>query len=99
MWTAIIAAIVGGGGLTTVGVIVDRPALFSEVQLAMEQSTENKLAIFLILQQAVRDEIWELEDRIEDKGMTPERKQRLRELEVEYDRLEDEVSQFLYDGS
>ena len=98
MWT-IIAAIVGGGSLTTAGSVIDRPALFSEVQLAMEQSTENKLAIFLILQQAVRDEIWELEDRIEDKGMTPERKQRLRELEVEYDRLEDEVSQFLYDGS
>ena len=91
MWTGIIAAIVGGGGLTAVGITVDRPALQSEVQVVMEQSIENKVDILYINLKAKRAELWELEDRIEDKGVTPERRDRLRQLEVELEDIQREI--------
>ena len=95
MLTAIIAAIVGGGGLTAIGINVDRPALHSEVQLVATQTYLNQLDILYIHLQAIRDEIWELEDRIEDKGMTQERKDRMRQLEVEYDETDTKINLIL----
>ena len=91
MLTAIIAAVVGGGSLTAVGISVDRPALYSEVRLVAEQSIENQVDILHIILKSMRDELWELEDRIEDKGITPERKDRLRQLEVDMDEVQREI--------
>ena len=99
MWLSIIATIVGGGGLTTVGIIVDRPAMFSELQTIAEQSVENAVAILIIQRADIQKRIWRVEDLIIEGGMTEDRKQRLWELRNEYDRLERQISELLYDGS
>jgi hypothetical protein len=98
MWTGIIAAIVGGGGLTAVGITVDRPALVSEMQQVAEQSVENQIAILIIQRADIQKRIWHLEDRIIESGITDDRKQRLWELRTEYERLEEEIADLLYTG-
>ena len=90
MVTAIIAALLGGGGLTAV-IELDRPAMQSDVLIVMEQSIENQLDILHIQLKFLREAIWEMEDRIELHGLTPERKQRLRELQVEFDFIQEEI--------
>ena len=91
MLSAVIATLVGGTGLAGYGNFVDRPAMISEVQVVMEQSVENQIDILHIVLKGVRDELWKLQDRIEDKGMTPERRDRLRQLEVDLEDIQREI--------
>ena len=89
---AVIASVAGAG---TYGVVVDRPAMFSELQAVADQSTENLLALLVIQRSDIQNRIWFLEDRIGESGMTDERKQRLWELRNEYTRLERAISALL----
>ena len=98
MWSLIATGVAATGGLTAVGITVDRPALVSEMQQVAEQSVENQIAILIIQRADIQKRIWHLEDRIIDDGMTDDRKQRLWELRTEYERLEEEIVDLLYTG-
>ena len=91
MITAIVAALIGGGGLSVAGIELDVPAMKSDVQIVMEQSVENQLDILHIQLKFLREAIWEMEDRIEAHGLTAERKQRLRNLQVEFEFIQLEI--------
>ena len=99
MISIIVAALVGTGGITTVGIVIDRPAMFSELQTVAEQSVENLLAILLWQRADIQKRIWFLQDRIEEVGLTDSRRQRLWELETEYDRLDNAIEELLIGGT
>ena len=98
MLTVIIAALVGGGGITTFGYVVDRPAMVSEIIPIFEQSQENRLHLLIIQRADIRKRLWFLEDKISEKGINEDRKTRLWELRNEYDRLENEIARIVKEG-
>lgn len=87
----VLTALVGMGGITVAGITLDRPAMLSEVQVVASQSVENKISILFMRRYDIQEQIWLIEDRIEAKGMTPERKERLRELRVRYKNIDDMI--------
>ena len=95
MIVGLVAALASGGGLAAVGINIDRPAMQSDVQVVMELSVENQLDILHIQLKSLRDAIWEMEDRIEAQGMTVERKERLRDLMVDFELIQFEIDRVL----
>ena len=95
---SVIAILASVTGLSTYGIVVDHPVMMSQMSPVAEQSIENYLAILVIQRSDIQKRIWHLEDVIIEHGMNQDRKTRLWELRNEYERLEIEIANILYDG-
>ena len=96
---SIIAILVSIGGAGTYGIIVDRPAMMSEMIPVAEQSIENLLALLIIQRADIQHRLWFLQDKIEADELTESRRQRLWELENEYERLDNAIQELLLNGT
>jgi len=70
-------------GTLTAGVVIDRPAMLSEVTEIAEQVAGNSLAIMYDSRRDIQRRIWDTEDRIKSTGETQALKERLRDLKVQ----------------